>query len=62
MPNTACENGNMSTLFKLLSDQLPYTNLSAVQRKYFNEAKGITFEICIDGLNKRSHSESQSAQ
>ena len=38
MPNTACE--NPSTLFKFLSDQLPYANLSSVQRKYFNEAKG----------------------
>lgn len=50
MPNTACENGNMSTLFKLLSDQLPYTNLSAVQRKYFNEAKGIVIFFNKDNL------------
>ncbi|KAJ7373668.1 MutS protein msh4 [Desmophyllum pertusum] len=39
MPNTACE--NPSTLFKFLSDQLPYANLSSVQRKYFNEAKAL---------------------
>ena len=43
MPNTACENGNMTTLFKFLSDQFPHTNLSTVQRKYFNEAKGAFF-------------------
>ncbi|XP_073245789.1 mutS protein homolog 4-like [Porites lutea] len=53
MPNTACENGNMSTLFKLLSDQLPYTNLSAVQRKYFNEAKGLEYvkQLCVPEYN-----------
>lgn len=53
MPNTACENGNMSTLFKLLSDQLPYTNLSAVQRKYFNEAKGLEYvkQLCLPEYN-----------
>ena len=43
MPNTACE--NPSPLFKFLSDQIPYANLSSVQRKYFNEAKGNTFYI-----------------
>ena len=43
MPNTACENGNMSTLYKLLSDQFPNASLSTVQRKYFNEAKGTFF-------------------
>ncbi|XP_068674746.1 mutS protein homolog 4-like [Montipora foliosa] len=53
MPNTACENGNLSTLFKLLSDQLPYTNLSAVQRKYFNEAKGLEYvkQLCVPEYN-----------
>lgn len=40
MPNTACENGNMSKLYKLLSEQFLYTNLATVQRKYFNETKG----------------------
>ncbi|KAK3734853.1 hypothetical protein QZH41_017561, partial [Actinostola sp. cb2023] len=41
MPNTACENGNMSKLFKLLSEQFLYTNLATVQRKYFNETQGL---------------------
>ncbi|XP_074639659.1 mutS protein homolog 4-like [Acropora palmata] len=53
MPNTACENGNLSTLFKLLSDQLPYTNLSAIQRRYFNEAKGLEYvkQLCVPEYN-----------
>ena len=53
MPNTACENGNLSTLFKLLSDQLPYTNLSAIQRRYFNEAKGISSFFCWPFFSNR---------
>lgn len=40
MPSTACENGNMSKLFKLLSEQFICSNLATVQRKYFNETKG----------------------
>ena len=49
MPNTACE--NPSTLFKFLSDQLLYANLSSVQRKYFNEAKGSMYSISSALLN-----------
>lgn len=51
MPNTACE--NPSTLFKFLSDQLPYANLSSVQRKYFNEAKGLEYvkQLCVPEYN-----------
>lgn len=40
MPNTACENGKMTELFKFLGDQVPGANLATVQRKYFNESKG----------------------
>ena len=40
MPNTACEGGNMTKLFKMVSDQVPSANLATVQRKYFNETKG----------------------
>ncbi|RMX43324.1 hypothetical protein pdam_00014951 [Pocillopora damicornis] len=51
MPNTACE--NPSPLFKFLSDQIPYANLSSVQRKYFNEAKGLDYvkQLCVPELN-----------
>ena len=40
MPNTACEAGNMTKLFQLISEQFNDTNLATVQRKYFNESKG----------------------
>ena len=41
MPNTACEAGNMTKLFQLISEQFNDTNLATVQRKYFNESKGM---------------------
>ncbi len=40
MPNTACENGNMTKLFKLVSEEYTDTHIATVQRKYFNETKG----------------------
>lgn len=51
MPNTACE--NPSALFKFLSEQIPYANLSSVQRKYFNEAKGLDYvkQLCVPEYN-----------
>ncbi|XP_077981944.1 mutS protein homolog 4-like [Glandiceps talaboti] len=49
MPNTACESGNMTKLFKLISDQFQNTNMSTVQRKYFNETKGLQYikHLCV---------------
>ncbi|CAG2192302.1 unnamed protein product [Mytilus edulis] len=49
MPNTACESGNMTKLFTLVNDQFVNTSLSAVQRKYFNEARGIQYvkQLCV---------------
>ncbi|XP_022793789.1 mutS protein homolog 4-like [Stylophora pistillata] len=51
MPYTACE--NPSALFKFLSEQIPYANLSSVQRKYFNEAKGLDYvkQLCVPEYN-----------
>lgn len=43
MPNTACENGAMTKLFKLVTHQFQNSNVSTVQRKYFNETKGNSF-------------------
>ena len=45
MPNTACENGAMTKLFKLVTHQFQNSNVSTVQRKYFNETKGIEVHI-----------------
>lgn len=41
MPTTACENGKQSHLYTLLSERFTDTDLVTVQRKYFNEAKGV---------------------
>ena len=40
MPTTACENGKLSTLFEAVSES-NQLNLTTVQRKYFNETKGL---------------------
>ena len=40
VPHTACEGGQRTKLFRLIGEQFPSTNLSTVQRKYFNETKG----------------------
>ena len=47
MPNTACENGNMTKLFKLLTEHFPHTTMTTVQRKYFNETKGMACQTPI---------------
>ena len=44
MPSTAYE--NMTKLFKIISDQYQNTNIAAVQRKYFNESKGM--RLCVN--------------
>nr|KAG5709651.1 hypothetical protein BaRGS_027676 [Batillaria attramentaria] len=41
LPNTACENGNVTKLFKMISDQFQQTTISTVQRRYFNETKDL---------------------
>nr|XP_006819740.1 PREDICTED: mutS protein homolog 4-like [Saccoglossus kowalevskii] len=49
MPNTACESGNMTKMFKLISDHFQNTNIATVQRKYFNETKGLQYikHLCV---------------
>eukprot|EP00795_Rhopilema_esculentum_P008778 gene8778-14808_t len=48
MPSTACENGKMATLFDLLRERYPNTNLTTVQRRYFNETAGLQYikDLC----------------
>ncbi|XP_046376598.2 mutS protein homolog 4-like isoform X1 [Haliotis rufescens] len=41
MPNTACETGNMTKLYTLINDHFQNSTVSTVQRKYFNETKGL---------------------
>ena len=40
MPNTVCESGR-SNLFKMVSSHNPPANITTVQRRYFNETKGL---------------------
>ncbi|XP_033098705.1 mutS protein homolog 4-like [Anneissia japonica] len=49
MPSTACENGNMTKLFNLITEHYQETNISTVQRKYFNETKGLEYikQLCL---------------
>ncbi|CAI9729269.1 homolog 4-like [Octopus vulgaris] len=42
IPSTACENGNMSKLFQVISNNFSNCCISTVQRKYFNESKDVT--------------------
>ncbi|XP_061165050.1 mutS protein homolog 4-like [Saccostrea echinata] len=53
MPNTACDNGAMTKLFKLVSHQFQNSNVSTVQRKYFNETKGLQCvkQLCVSDFN-----------
>ncbi|KAL8565438.1 hypothetical protein ACOMHN_049415 [Nucella lapillus] len=49
LPNTACENGNATKLFQIISDEFQHTTLSTVQRRYFNETKGLQYinQLCL---------------
>ncbi|XP_014778440.1 mutS protein homolog 4 [Octopus bimaculoides] len=53
IPSTACENGNMSKLFQVISNNLSNCCMSTVQRKYFNESKGLQFirQLCLPDYN-----------
>jgi DNA mismatch repair protein MSH4 len=45
LPNTVCEGGNKTKLFQLLSDHYDESNLTTIQRKYFNESKGNSLRV-----------------
>ncbi|XP_060559607.1 mutS protein homolog 4-like [Ruditapes philippinarum] len=49
LPSTACESGSMTNLSKFISDQFHHTSISTVQRKYFNETKGLMYvkQLCV---------------
>ncbi|XP_022081598.1 mutS protein homolog 4-like isoform X1 [Acanthaster planci] len=52
MPVTACE-GSMTKLFKLITDNFPNTSIATVQRKYFNETKGLQYikHLCVSDFS-----------
>ncbi|XP_065836479.1 mutS protein homolog 4-like isoform X2 [Oscarella lobularis] len=49
MPHTACDGQNVSKLFQLVRDYSPDSNVTTVQRKYFNETKGLEYvkRLCV---------------
>ncbi|XP_015421672.1 PREDICTED: mutS protein homolog 4 [Myotis davidii] len=49
MSNTACVVGNSTKLFTLITENFKNVNFTTVQRKYFNETKGLEYieQLCI---------------
>ncbi|OXB54524.1 hypothetical protein ASZ78_005921 [Callipepla squamata] len=48
MPNTSCEAGNATKLFALITEHFKNVTFTTVQRKYFNETKGLEYieQLC----------------
>ncbi|XP_061599274.1 mutS protein homolog 4 [Cololabis saira] len=48
MPDTASDKGKGTKLFKLITENFPGVALTAIQRKYFNERKGLEYiqQLC----------------
>ncbi|XP_047183332.1 mutS protein homolog 4 isoform X3 [Scophthalmus maximus] len=48
MPDTASEKGKGTKLFKLITENFPCVAFTAIQRKYFNERKGLEYiqQLC----------------
>uniref|UniRef100_A0ABI7Y4K0 DNA mismatch repair proteins mutS family domain-containing protein n=1 Tax=Felis catus TaxID=9685 RepID=A0ABI7Y4K0_FELCA len=49
MSNTACVVGNSTKLFTLITENFKNVNFTTIQRKYFNETKGLEYieQLCI---------------
>uniref|UniRef100_A0A2I2YCZ7 MutS homolog 4 n=1 Tax=Gorilla gorilla gorilla TaxID=9595 RepID=A0A2I2YCZ7_GORGO len=49
MSNTACAVGNSTKLFILITENFKNVNFTTIQRKYFNETKGLEYieQLCI---------------
>ncbi|NXN91341.1 MSH4 protein, partial [Rhinopomastus cyanomelas] len=48
MSNTACDTGNTTNLFSLITEHFKDVTFTTVQRKYFNETKGLEYieQLC----------------
>ncbi|XP_064929349.1 mutS protein homolog 4 isoform X6 [Columba livia] len=48
MSNTACDTGNTTKLFSLITEHFKNVTFTTVQRKYFNETKGLEYieQLC----------------
>ncbi|XP_069798495.1 mutS protein homolog 4 [Narcine bancroftii] len=53
MPNTTCVKGSGTKLFTLVTENFKNAALSTVQRKYFNETKGLEYieQLCTPEFN-----------
>ncbi|KAM4642188.1 mutS protein homolog 4 [Discoglossus pictus] len=53
MSNTACDRGNSTKLFNLISENFKNVSFTTVQRKYFNETKGLEYieQLCAPEFN-----------
>uniref|UniRef100_M3YHF4 MutS protein homolog 4 n=1 Tax=Mustela putorius furo TaxID=9669 RepID=M3YHF4_MUSPF len=49
MSNTACVVGNSTKLFTLITENFKNVNFTTIQRKYFNETKGLEYieQLCV---------------
>jgi len=50
MPNTAYETGNPSKLLDQITSEFPHAHISTVNRKYFNEEKGVQQHCLLVGV------------
>ncbi|XP_069835546.1 mutS protein homolog 4 isoform X2 [Dendropsophus ebraccatus] len=48
MPNTVCEDGKTTELFRLVNENFRDVSFTTVQRRYFNESKGLEYieQLC----------------
>ncbi|XP_039767855.1 mutS protein homolog 4 isoform X2 [Ornithorhynchus anatinus] len=53
MSNTACDMGNATKLFSVITENFKNVTFTTVQRKYFNETKGLEYieQLCIAELS-----------
>ncbi|XP_053538579.1 mutS protein homolog 4 isoform X2 [Ictalurus punctatus] len=53
MPDTASEKGQGTKLYNLITENFPSVAFSAIQRKYFNERKGLEYiqQLCAPEFN-----------
>ncbi|XP_053549161.1 mutS protein homolog 4 [Bombina bombina] len=49
MSNTACDGGSSTKLFNLITENFKNVSFTTVQRKYFNETKGLEYieQLCV---------------
>ncbi|XP_064400656.1 mutS protein homolog 4-like isoform X2 [Halichondria panicea] len=53
MPHTVCDVGAKTKLYQLVAEQFAESTITSVQRKYFNESKGLAYvhQLCAQEFN-----------